>query len=675
MARTKTRPRRRPPAFPPPDRESRAAVAEAAAEPVSRSSRPAAIWWGALVLVLAGSLAYSNSLSNPFVFDDLLTIYSNPTIEEPFSVSVLLPPRELPVSGRPVASVSFALNHAVSDTDVRGYRVVNIAIHVLCALLLAACVRRALALPWAPPWLTRVAAPLSVGTALIWTIHPLNAEVINYVTQRTEGLMALFFLLTLYASIRAHRSPRPGHWSALAVVSCALGMGSKETMAVAPLLVLLFDRVFVFRSLGAAVRTRWPLYAGLASCWIIAAALFATQPRPGSAGFATGVSVWTYLQNQASLVLRYFALALWPHNQVAIYGWPVERSLSEVLPYAVLILALIAATLVALRVRPPLGFVGAWIFLTLAPASSVIPILTEVGAERRMYLPLMGVVLLVAVTAVWLWSRAEHHRTAASVALAGSVVLATVGLTAATSARNRDYASVDVLARQSVERYPSAVARHLLAEQLLKTGQRDEAIAYLRAALPGAPRAHFTLGVVLFEEGRLDEAIGELRAFVRSQTGLPQVVEAHGYLAKALAARQRWTEATAEFREILRLDPGNPLAAYGLADMLAVSGRPGEAIPYYRDYLESRPDDVSALHHLGMALGASGQLEDSADTFRRAMAMDPDNADVLLGLAGTLWRLGRPQDALVYAERAASLQPGNEAALELLRQLRTPSGQ
>src|SRR5262245_25883934 len=116
-------------------------------------------------------------------------------------------------------------------------------------------------------------------------------------------------------------------WHVVAVLACALGMGSKEAMVTAPVAVVLFDRAFLFDSFRAAFRNRWSLYAALAATWIVLAVLLSTDPRPNSAGFSSGVSSWTYLLNQASMVTRYVGLAFWPKSLVAFYGWPVPLSL------------------------------------------------------------------------------------------------------------------------------------------------------------------------------------------------------------------------------------------------------------------------------------------------------------------------------------------------------------
>src|SRR4029079_16286961 len=103
--------------------------------------------------------------------------------------------------------------------------------------------------------------------------------------------------------------------------------------------------------------------------------------------------------NQSVMIVRYLRLAFWPRGLVLDYGEPTSVVFSEVAPYMLAVGALLAGTVVALARNRPVGFLGAWFFLTLAPTSSIMPISTEVGAERRMYLPLMAVVALVVAGA------------------------------------------------------------------------------------------------------------------------------------------------------------------------------------------------------------------------------------------------------------------------------------
>jgi len=92
-------------------------------------------FWG-LVVTLVLALTYANSLSGPFIFDDRGSVLDNHTIESRQDPAVLDAPTETPTAGRPLANITLALNYAAGERDVVGYHVVNLALHITCALLI-----------------------------------------------------------------------------------------------------------------------------------------------------------------------------------------------------------------------------------------------------------------------------------------------------------------------------------------------------------------------------------------------------------------------------------------------------------------------------------------------------------------------------------------------------------
>jgi len=587
-----------------------------------------------LLLILAVALTYANSLGGPFILDDQATIVQNPQIKNLSDLrAVLVPASETPIAGRPLASLTFAINYAASGLEVRGYHIVNIALHVICALLLMLVARQTLE------------ANVAFGAALLWAVHPLNSEVVNYLSQRTESLMAAFYLVALYAAIRS-RSERGVRWMLIAVASCAAGLASKESMATAPLVVALYDRIFLFDSWKATVRERRHLYAGLAVTWILAGALIAAGPRAAVAGFSSGVSPWTYLMNQVVIITEYLRLAVWPDSLVIFYGWPAALGAADVLPYLVFVVGLVVLTAVGLWRRPALGFLGAWFFITLAPASSIVPVATEVGAERRMYLPLMALAVLMVVAVDVVWKRVAVRRFVPMplvVAVAAAAVLATV-----TVARNREYASPLTLARTVVERRPSGVAHHILAEHLATAGQREEAERHLREAIAqGDSRARFLLGRVLAEQGNYAEAVQQLEALIATsqlpyrlvprwlEPPITEVMTARLMMGRVLFAQQQWDRAGEQATRILDAFP-NHAGAHGLrADVLFALEQWDAAGAAYREYLRRQPGDSPALVNYGITQVAMGNLNEAISAFMRAVELDPSNARArrLLALA------------------------------------------
>ena len=436
-----------------------------------RKSGSSSILWRAALLVIVGCGAYANSLSGPFVFDDVDTIVENPAIQ---SFGTVFRERlNSPISGRPVVGFTFAANFALNQLDVTGYHIVNIAIHVACALLLSGIIRRTLMLPRLRDGYGRAAPDLALASALVWTVHPLNTEAVDYITQRTESLMALFYLLALYACIRSAASARGVLWQTIAVAACGLGMACKESMVTAPVMVVIYDRVFVFDSLNQAFKKRWRLYTGLALTWLVLLYFVLPGPRSGSAGFSTSVRPWTYLLNQSVMIVRYLRLVFWPRDLVIHYGPPLAVTLSGVLPYALAVGGLLLLTLLALRWKPSVGFLGLWMFLTLAPTSSIVPIATEVAAERRMYLPLMAVVAMLVGGFYGLNTVRQRLSTNVAVAIVSAM---SIGLAAATIARNREYASGLVLAQTALARWPTDLAHGAVGSEMARLHHDDEAI-------------------------------------------------------------------------------------------------------------------------------------------------------------------------------------------------------
>jgi tetratricopeptide (TPR) repeat protein len=584
--------------------------------------------WRAAVIGLAVALTYANSLHGPFVLDDNAAIVQNEQIRElTHPAAVLLPESDSPVAGRPLVNLSFALNYAVGGLNVRGYHIANLALHLACALLAFGLIRRTLELPRIRRQFEGSAINLAFAPALLWAVHPLNSEVVDYLTQRSESMMAALYLSTLYTAHRALTAPRKRMWQALAVISCALGMLCKESMATAPVMVALYDRVFAFDSWRDAVRSRFRLYVGLTATWLVLVAVVLSGARSGVAGFSSGVSPWTYLLNQAVVITHYLRLTFWPRGMVVFYGWPAPLTLADVVPYAILMLTLLVATIAALARMPPLGFLGAWFFLTLAPASSVVPVATEVGAERRMYLPLLALVMLTVAAADEVWKRWPAIRTLAIVPMIALAGVAGV-LSAATVVRNREYASPLSLAQTVVDRRPTAVAYHILGEQLMLEGRDLDAVVPLSEAVArGNSRAGYQLGLVLFNERKLSEAVQRLDAFVRTSE-LPyrlvprwlepprsDVVSARVLMARVFGSERQWGQAAEQAELALKLMPSHPDAQRILAGALinlgvarVVAGDFDEAVKFFRRAAAADPANVKARDLLEMALKDQRQV-------------------------------------------------------------------
>ena len=633
----------------------------------TRSTRiplPQRLGVGPVVLLITICVAsFANSLTVPFFYDDLPTIVENASIRSWSDWrSIVATPTDLPISRRPLVGLSLALNYSMAGLDVWLYHAWNLVVHVSAALVGMGVIRRTLLrFPLSAPY--GRASEFAFAVALVWAIHPLNSEVVNYVTQRTESMMALFYLLTLYASIRALEQRQRWRWSTLAVTACALGMLCKESMATAPLMVVLYDRTFIFDKLSTAWRQRLSLYGGLCATWFLLALTIATSSPFASSGFTAGVNSWTYLLNQAGMIIEYLRLAVWPRELVAYYGWPAALSVSDVWAEGITVVALLVLTVVAMRRCPTVGFLGAWFFITLAPTSSIIPIATEVAAARRMYLPMWAVLTLAAAGVLATWRAAAGGRRAAVAVPFLAFGALTATLVTATVQRNAEYHSTLRLAQLDLERWPSPFSHASVADQLFLAGQHEEAKRHYMAAVPGAPRAHYAFGLLLLRQGAIDDAIVQWEAFCRAQPLDFRVPDARLRLARAYETQQRWARALEQARIVMAMfksDTAEAIDARGIvADVSIKEGKFSEATTTYREYLKWRPNDGGAWMNLGVALANTGDGPGAVDAFRRTVTLSPANAAAYRNLALALFEIDSYQEAVNAGSKALALQPND----------------
>ena len=210
-------------------------------------------WLSAVVIVAAIIAAFGSALRTPFQYDDLSSVVENVTIRDLSALRTVLSPVAdvSPTAGRPVLNVSFAVDYAIAGLDVLAYHATNVALHVLCALLLYAVVRSTLRLPAAAS-LGRHRDIIAVMVAAIWAVHPLQSGAVTYISGRSDVLVGLWFMATLYAAIRAQASARQSVWTLAAIGACAMGMDSVENVAN-------WDFIRDFKNAGRAqFRDRYP---------------------------------------------------------------------------------------------------------------------------------------------------------------------------------------------------------------------------------------------------------------------------------------------------------------------------------------------------------------------------------------------------------------------------------
>jgi len=678
----------------------------------------------ALVLLVAGVLAYANSFRGVYLYDDLSSVADNvhtarlwPITE---ALSVPLWNTGSTFDGRPVLSLTFALNRALLGHAPWSYHVGNLLVHILNGVLLFAIVRRTIRgqgsgvrgqggetdrrssrqgsrQSLGDPGATGVA----LVVALLWLVHPLNTSSVTYIVQRAESLLGFWILLMLYCAIRGFQSDTSDTsdksdksdksdraWYGAAILSCVLGAASKEVMIVAPFLVAAYDHVFVQGSVRAKLRQRWVFYLLLfVLTWGMLAFLVVSTMKE-KAEHLGALSPLAYLLTQPAVILHYLRLAFWPHPLVMTYNWGPPEALGSLLLNAIPVIVLGVLSVYAMLRRHWMGFLGVAAFLVIGPSSSFLPTL-ETASEHRMYLPMLAVLVPVVLGGAAI----TGHRRRYGMPL---VLVLAVVLGRLTFARNRDYHSAERLWGKNIRHEPDSWQAHInyafAIEPVKRWGEAERHYRRAIAINPASYLAHNNLGNVLFATGRVKEAMAQYRQALKCN---PRGYLAHNNLGNAHFHFGDYDKAMAEYRRALATYPAGHLALNGLGSALLRTRRPREAAEQFRAAIKSKPDYDMPHHNLGEALVALGRkkearecfreavrlnpknylafnnmgntfvaenrLDEAMDCYRRALAIQPDFAFAHNNLGTALTQVGRPADALPHF-RAAATRPGYAAA-------------
>jgi tetratricopeptide (TPR) repeat protein/mono/diheme cytochrome c family protein len=223
--------------------------------------------------------------------------------------------------------------------------------------------------------------------------------------------------------------------------------------------------------------------------------------------------------------------------------------------------------------------------------------------------------------------------------------------------------------RRRIAKYPGDFAAHYnLGAAFQAEGRLDEAIGEIRTALairPDAAAGHTGLGAALLTLGQPDAALAE---FERALALRPNDASGHVNLAQALVAQGRLAEAVGHYRDAVRLDPDDAGAQAELGAALQEAGRVDEAILHLREALRIDPDHAIARYNLGQALAGKGLWAEAEAELRKVGDRRPEDADACDGLGVALLALGRTDEAIDAFRRALRVRPDDPAAHDALGQ-------
>lgn len=590
-------------------------------------------WATALVSLVAAGL-YFNTWGHGFHYDDFHSLVNNPHIRTLAEVPAFFRDPTLfsanPESAmyRPVLLVSYALNYAAGGIQPGGYHLVNALLHGLNAglvhRLLLALGQGGLALP----------------AAFIFGLSPVNAEAVNYVSSRSELLMASFFLLACLAQLR-------GGWAG-GVAGLGAGVLALLTKSVAAVLVPALALCAWYREGWGELRRRWAILLAFAGL-VLGYVLF-TRELVGQALLDPirphGMQLWTQLKAG----VYYLLLLVMPVHLSAEHQFSLARGPGEgaVLASAALLLSLGLALWPWKRGR----FAGAWVLLLLLP-TALVPLVVLVN-EHRLYLAIFGFSLALA----WAFGELAPRRRPVAWGAFGlyNIMLALLIL-------ERSQAWVDELSlwQDAAHKAPLMLKPHLrLGDALAGQGRLAEAEAeYLRAVAlrPQHPGARNNLGSLYMKQSRLAEAQAQFAALLQSS---PDNIPARLNLGAVLLAQEQWQEAAEQYRQALALGEGEGEAEEKLGLIaLKYQGLPEQALDHF-DRALARRRHPQLLVLRGVALRALQRSAEAEVAYRQALSLDAGCLEAWFNLGNLCAEGGDRPGATEAYRQVVQLAPGSE---------------
>jgi tetratricopeptide (TPR) repeat protein len=575
---------------------------------------------------------------------------------------------------QPLAWMTLGFDHILWWADPFGHHLTNLLLHLGNALLFYR-----VSLELLSAWRSgagdhdRAWAGVAAGVAaLAFSIHPLRVESVAWAAARGELVASAFFLLCLFAYLKAANSAPavpgyPPRWKIISTGAFVLSLLASPIGLVLPVILLIIDSYPLGRLAGPwsrfgpeaarLLREKTPYL--IASVAYVVLVIFARDYQPTDSP-ADRADFFTWTLHQLAAPAFYLRKTILPVELSPAYelnGWyfALYGAASAIICAGVVIArgtwpALTAAWLCYLALLLP-SFRGEF------PAEQML-------ADRHTYLASLPWALLIGVavgqrgyagTRRSLWSQPRIWGAAVSIASLG-----VFGILARSQVHV--WRDSETLWRNAAAVSPTSRAYFHLATLSEAQDNYEDAIAFNRRAVEIDPLrwdAHERAARLLFKQGKIAQAVEHYRVVVRSN---PSAIDARESLATGLVNGGEVEEAVQHFQKLLELAPERNENRFKLGTILAVLGRLGEALEVLTAAANADRKDGRIFLRLGQVLAAQGKLEDAVRYFREATRLRNEDAEAHESLGRGLLELGKKDEAAKHLQEALRIMRSSPAA-------------
>ncbi|MFQ5585203.1 MAG: tetratricopeptide repeat protein [Thermodesulfobacteriota bacterium] len=574
------------------------------------------------IIVLLTVVAYSNTFSNSFHFDDRYAIFEDRAIRDLGNVPGIFGN----ILKRPVLRITFALNYYFGGTDVLGYHLVNLMMHIIAGIgvyylakLLSDKVVRD----------DKHSISFPLISSLIFTLHPNQTGAVTYIASRSAVFATLFYVLSLVLFIK-HFEEKGWRRNILylgAILSLVLGLGVKVTVLTLPFIIVLFC-VYLTMTKGERFNIR---HIVISIPWLLVLPLYAFIRRtmaghvvPVDARFIGTKDIlapYQYFLTELNVVIfEYGRWLLFPIGAPNVDpDIPAETTILDgsTILAVIIIISLICFAIRFTRKAPIVSLSIFWYFITLIPTSTIFP-LADVAVERHLYLPSIGFSFLAAFLLCHIQKKLPSH-------LAFVPYVPVIILIPLTIQSNALWRSEVTLWEHAAKKSPNKV--RVLSNRAfayLEAGDIDKAetlhLEFLRR-FPGDSFGHNNLGLIYEKKGDYSAAVKYFKEAVKLR---PRYWRFHMHLGNVYGKLDMIDKAADELEIAMDLKPSQPEPIIILATILAKQGKFDGVITLAERILSLESNNAIAFSLLGLAYEKKGMIDEAVTAYSKALEISPD---------------------------------------------------
>jgi tetratricopeptide (TPR) repeat protein len=583
---------------------------------------------------IAAVLIYGNTVSNSFVYDDDNIILNSRFIRSWRNLPALFNPDYFASSRegtyRPVATLSYLIDHSIWKLQPVGYHLTNVLVHTANGILLFLFLQHI--------WKGWQAA---LACALLFVAHPINTESINVVSFREE-LLVLFFSLCSFLAYCRIKPGDPHRWrySCISIACLVFALFSKEIAFFLPFLFIVYEICFGEEGIRGVGQKR-DVYIMLSIVLALYAVIyFILLPYPGllddpelamyrSLPYAQRILMFS------NVIFFYLKTLLFPVVLSADYADSLYASFwnAGVIVSSLCLLTILAVSIAARRRMPAVLFGVSWFFLLLIPVSNIAPLDNPI-AERYLYMPAIGVYIVLVSLGKELFDR---FRAASRFLIAALLIIVLSFYGYRSFLRNRDWRDPITLWSKTIETAPESTL------------------------------AQYNLGLAYYKAALYDHAVEAFQKAVRMGKNEVACLTNLGATYYALNEKEK---AITLYERAIEIDPDHALVYLNLGNAYSDLGRHEEAIQAYEKAIELDPDYAEVYSNLGTMYHAMGEIEKAKDLYRRAIEIDPYHGSAYNNLAIAHYQEHEFAKAIEYCDRARKLGMADPALMVSLEPYR-----